>query len=126
MNKISKISQYLLGISLLVFGTNGFFQFIPAPEFGAEAVAYFQGLGKIMIVVKALEIVCGLLILSGRFTVLGLSIFAPILANIIMFHLFYALDSLVPGLVLSVFWGILVYQHRKNFAGLMDQPEVAS
>ena len=89
MNAVALIARILLGLVFVVFGLNGFFHFIPMPEMNDTAGQFFGALtaGSYLKVVKVLEIVGGALLLLGR-TSLGLVILTPIVANILLFHLF--------------------------------------
>lgn len=81
-------ARVLLGLIFVVFGLNGFFMFIPTPEM-TEAAGSFMGAlvasGYIMMVVKTVEVLSGLMILTGRYLPLGLILLAPVSINILLF-----------------------------------------
>jgi hypothetical protein len=65
------------------------------------------------------QIIGGLLLLSGRFIPLALVILAPILVNILTFHLTMA-PGILPGLVCTVLWFIVFAGHRNSFAAILN------
>jgi uncharacterized membrane protein YphA (DoxX/SURF4 family) len=90
------VSRILLGLIYFVFGLNFFFHFIPtgpAPE--GKAGAFMGGLfqsGYLFPLIKVIEVVCGILLLAGRFIPLVLVVLMPISVNIFLFH-----TVLLPG-----------------------------
>ena len=77
--KIDMVAQALLGLVFFVFGLNGFVEFLPMPEMGAEAGAYMGGLaatGYFFPVLKIVEILSGLLLLMRLFSPLALVLLA--------------------------------------------------
>src|SRR6266404_1296969 len=86
-------ARLFLGLVFTVFGLNFFLHFIPAPppapRAGAFAGALFAS-GYLFPLLKTTEVVAGLLLLSGRFVPLALAVLAPIIVNIVGFHLFLA------------------------------------
>ena len=89
-----------LGVVFFVFGLNGFLHFLPAPPMPAAAGAFVGGLfssGYFFPLLKGTEVIAGVLLLSGRFVPLALTVLAPIIVNIVAFHAFLA-----PGLALPI------------------------
>jgi putative oxidoreductase len=105
----AKIAQVVLGLVFLVFGLNGFLNFIPAPPpsgaAGDFATALFKS-GYFFPFLKGTEVICGILLLSNRFATLALLILAPIIIHIVLFHAFLAPEGLAMGLILL---GLLIY-----------------
>lgn len=115
----------LLGLGFVVFGLNILFPFLPQPPMPEDTLpAKFMAVmvpTGYMKVVGFFQLLGGLLVLLGRTAPLGLAILAPILVNIIAFHVF--LDegqNLVPGLVFSLFEIFLIYAYRSHFKGLFS------
>lgn len=89
MQRASLIARILLGLIYFVFGLNGFLNFISAPPPAENVVAFFTGLmstGYFFPFLKATEVICGALMLSGYFVPLALIIAAPITVQIFLFH----------------------------------------
>ena len=90
MKIVTIIVRVLLGLIFVVFGLNGFLHFIPMPPPDDSVAQKFAGIltsSGYMSVVFVLQLVGGLLVLSGFFVPLGLTILAPIIVNILLFHL---------------------------------------
>jgi putative oxidoreductase len=95
--KIPCIARILLGLIFFVFGLNGFINFIPYdPNQVPPAAMAFSGAmmatGYFFPVLKATEVICGALLLSGFYVPLALVILAPITIQIFLFH-----SMLTPG-----------------------------
>ncbi len=125
MNTISKhlpaATTTLLGGMLVVFGLNGFLNFIPmaAPE--GNAGAFMGGLaasGYFFPLLKVTEILVGLALLARRFVPLALTVLAPITINILAFHLFLAPAGLPMALFIVIANVGLAVHHREAFRGL--------
>ena len=90
----STAARLLLGVVFLVFSLNHWLQFIPIPPppEGSPAAGFMGAIygSGFMTVVKALELIAALLLLSGRFVNLGLTLLGPIILNVFLFHLFIA------------------------------------
>jgi len=105
MSKLPLVARYLLGIVLLVFGLNGFLNFLPAPELPEAAGAFFGALietGYMMHLVKGVEVIVAVLLLSNRFVSLALVMFVPISINILAFHLVLAPAGIGPGALVFI------------------------
>jgi putative oxidoreductase len=116
------IARTLLGLIFVVFGLNAFFNFIPLPPPKGELAGEFM---KALLVshyfyaVKCFEISGGLLLLSGRYTALGLTLVGPVIVNILFFHTFLDPSGLPMAIVLAVLALFLLWFHRQAFAGLL-------
>ena len=110
------------GLVFLVFGLNFFLHFLPMPPAPPRAAAFAGALfasGYLFPLLKITEVVAGLLLLSGRFVPLALTLLAPIVVNIVGFHLFLAPDGLaVPGVVLLTEL-YLAWSYRAAFAPML-------
>jgi putative oxidoreductase len=115
------IARILLGLIFVFFGLNAFFNFLHAPMPTGVAGQFIGALytSHFFVVPFGFQILGGLLLLSGRFIPLALVILAPILVNILTFHLTMA-PGILPGLVCTVLWFIIFAGHRNSFAGILD------
>ena len=119
------IARILTGLGFTVFGLNILFPFLPQPPFpeGSLEAQFMAVTGPThwMAVVGVFQLLGGLLVLSGRAAPLGLAFLAPVLVNIISFHVLLQNGAgLVPGLVFSALELFLIYAYRSHFAGLFD------
>jgi putative oxidoreductase len=122
MKIVSTIARYLAGATFVVFGLNGFLNFIhfPPPE---GVAAQFMGalfVSHFLAVIMAVQVIAGLLLLINRFVPLALAILAPVLFNILCFHAFMAPSGLPLALFVTVLWVLTFAQVRSAFAPLFQ------
>jgi uncharacterized membrane protein YphA (DoxX/SURF4 family) len=116
------IIRSLLGLIFVVFGLNLFLHFIPMPpppEGPAREFMTALFVSHYIYVVGALQVVGGLILLSGRLVPLGLTLLGPTIVNIVTFHALMAPSGLPMALVVSVLALFLLWRYRKNFLGLV-------
>lgn len=120
MKTLTLVSRVLLGLMFLVFGLNGFLHFIPAAMPTGVAGQFIGALfvSHYLVPVFGLQLAAGLLLLANRFVVLALAILAPILVNIVLFHVFMAPEGLVMALVAVALWAVLFVRERAAFSAL--------
>ena len=121
MKKFAVIAaRILLGLIFVVFGLNGFFVFIAPPEHTPTSGAFIDLLITTGFIYfeKSLEIIGGALLLSNQFVPLALAILAPIVVNILLFHLLMERYTLLVGIIPFLLWAFLSWTYRKYFAGI--------
>jgi hypothetical protein len=69
--------------------------------------------------IKTTEVAAGLLLLSNRFVPLALALFAPVLVNILAFHLFLAPAGMAMPALLLVAELYLAWRYRAAFAPML-------
>lgn len=114
------IARMVLGFVFLVFGLNGFLRFLPQPAMPQGAVSFFGALaasGYMLPLLFATQIVGGALVLVGMVP-LGLVILAPVIVNIVAFHVFLAPDGLPLALVVCAVALFLALRHRGSYGPL--------
>lgn len=120
--KITCAVRWALGLFFVVFGLNGFFHFIPPPADLPEAAVNFFGAlaatGYMLPLIKGTELVGGALLLCTSTAPLGLILLAPVVVNIVLFHLFLAPSGLVFSLVIAAVNLFVAWRWRCAFAGL--------
>jgi hypothetical protein len=67
----------------------------------------------------AIQLFGGLLLLSGFFVPLALTLLAAELYNILAFHLTLSPATIVPALVSAVLWILVFLQYRASFKGIL-------
>jgi uncharacterized membrane protein YphA (DoxX/SURF4 family) len=129
MKVVILIARILLGLTFFVFGLNSFITFIPgAPPTTGFAGAFLGALigSRYVLFVGGVQLIGGVLLLINRFVPLALALLAPVIANIIVFHLTMQLEGLPPGIVAAILWSILAWNLRAYFAPLFVQKAVTS
>jgi putative oxidoreductase len=121
MKIVSVIARYLLGLMFTVFGLNGFFNFIhQPPPANPLAIQFFVAIGASHFAAFffAVQVIGGLLLLSGFFVPLALTVLAAELYNILAFHLTLS-PGITPALVACVLWVLVFLQYRNSFNGVL-------
>ena len=60
----------------------------------------------------------GALLLVNRCVPLGLTLLAPVIVNILLYHLLLDHTGGIVAIIVAICWGIVFYRYRQNFAGL--------
>ncbi|SDF91602.1 hypothetical protein [Terriglobus roseus] len=121
MKLAATIARYLLGLIFTVFGLNGFLNFIKQPPpADPNAIHFFTGVAvsHYAYMFFGFQLIAGLLLLSGYFVSLALTILAAELVNILTFHATMNPEGIAPGLLAAVLWIIVFLQYRASFAPL--------
>ena len=118
------VSRVLLGLGFVVFGLNILHPFLPQPppQEGSMAAQFMAVAGPShwMSVVGFIQLVGGALVLVGGTAPLGLALLAPVLVNILVFHvLLMGGEGIAPGIVFSILELFLLYSYRHHFAGIL-------
>jgi len=124
MRHLPTAARLLMGLAFLVTGLNGFLNFLPPPSTPMpEGAAAFAGAlmktGYMFKLITGTQLVVGVLLLSNRFVSLALALIAPVLVNIIAFHVFLAPSGIWPGAVLTVFEIYLAWVYRSAFRPML-------
>jgi len=123
MKTTSIIARYLLGLIFSVFGLNGFLNFIhQPPPANPLAIQFFVAVSSSHFAAFffAIQVLGGLLLLSGYFVPLALTALAGELYNILAFHLTLSPATIAPALLASVLWILVFLQYRKSFTGIFS------
>ena len=122
MKTASTVARYLLGVIFFVFGLNGFLNFIhQPPPTNPLAIQFFVSISSSHFAAFffAVQLIGSLLLLSGFFVPLALTLLAAELYNILAFHLTLAPASIAPALVASALWVLVFLQYRASFKGVL-------
>jgi len=116
--RLSTVVRILLGLPLMIFGLNGFFNFIPQPQTplapGAAAFA-----GALMASGYMMQVIGATQLLVGIFVPLALVLFAPFLVNSVAFHLRLEHTGLPMAAVFIVLYVYLVWTYRAAYRSLL-------
>ncbi|MBK9499836.1 MAG: DoxX family membrane protein [Leptospiraceae bacterium] len=115
------VVRWLMG-ALFIFASITFlFKLITPPEQMGAMKVFNDGLEAsiyMMPTVKVIELICGIMFLSGRFVPLATVVIAPIIVNILLVHLFLDMQGLPVGIFLVFANSFLAYNHRESYKTL--------
>lgn len=115
-------ARLALGLGFFVFGLNGFLAFLPMPPAPPAAGSFLGALvatGYMFPLIKGTEVVAGALLLTNRFTPLALTLLAPVLVNIVLFHALLAPGGLAIPVVLLALELVLAWTYRAAFVPML-------
>jgi putative oxidoreductase len=123
MKYLIHICRILLGLVFVVFGSNAFLHFMPAPPLEGQSAAFMGALmsSGYMYVVAVLQVIGGLaLIVGSRFVPLGLTLLGPVIVNIMLYHIFLNPAGLPIAIVVSVVALFLLWIYRYKFPAIFQ------
>jgi putative oxidoreductase len=118
------IARILLGLIFVVFGLNGFLNFLDMGPMPTGLAGQFIGalfLSHYFWVIAALQVIGGALLLANRFVPLGLVLLGPVIVNIILYHVFLNPSGALMAGVVTILWFIVFYGKRQYFSGIFVQ-----
>ena len=120
-SKVFIVLRILLGLFVLVFGLNKFFNFIPMEEMSADAGAYFGALvnSKTLDLVAIIEIVAGIALIFNKFGALLALILMSVSINAVLFHVTLAPESIPGALILLVLNILVMYGYKDKYKDLL-------
>ena len=102
--KIILIVRVIFGIMLIALGSFSFMN-LPIPGYPPKAKAFLVALGNtgyLNYAIGVVFIIVGLMFVLRRYVALGALLLAPITVNIILFHIFLDIKSIILGLVVAL------------------------
>jgi putative oxidoreductase len=124
MKIAASIARLLLGLIFVVFGLNGFLNFLnmgPLPSGLAGQFIIALAASHYLWVIAGLQVVGGVLLLVNRFVPLALVLLGPVIVNIILYHVFLNRSGAQLAIVVTVLWFIVFYGYRQYFSGIFVQ-----
>lgn len=122
--RVATVTRTLLGLIFFVFGLGYFLHLFPqtSPSLPEGAAAFGGALAKtgyMFPLIKGTEVVVGALLLTNRFVPLALVLIAPVIVNIVAFHLFLAPSGLVIAGVVLALETHLAWTHRSAYRAIL-------
>jgi putative oxidoreductase len=116
------IARYLAVVIFLVMGLNGFLNFIHFPPPTGTAAQFMGALyvSHYLCVIFAFQLVAGVLLLINRYVPLAVAVLAPVLVNILVFHITMAPAGLPLALFVALLWAVIFVDVRPAFSGLFQ------
>src|ERR1700686_5397507 len=120
MRTASVIVRYLTGVIFLVMGLNGFLNFIPMPPPQGVAGQFIGALyvSHYLWVIFGFQVIAGVLLLVNRYVPFAVAVLAPVIVNILSFHVLMAPSGLPLALFVAVLWAVIFVDVRQAFAAL--------
>ena len=122
MKILGNISRFLLALVFTIFGLNGFLHFIPMPP-PTGVAAQFMGamfVSKYLLFVFTIQLIAGVLLSSKRYVLLALTLLAPVIVNILLFHVLMNPAGLGLAIFVTILWGVVFASVRSAFAGIFQ------
>lgn len=123
MERIIHITaRFSFSFILIFFGLNQFFHFLPDPNYPTEAqnlMDAFQHSGYIFYTVGTTQIALGITLLINKYIPLGLLLFAPILVNVLLFHLCADIEGLSKVLPILLLYAYSIFRHKLLFISIL-------
>ena len=127
MKHAPTIAGGLHGLIFAVFGLNFFLKFIsiPSPPEGSPPAMFLGAMYMTgyLAFVKVLEILGGILVAIPKTRNLGLLVLAPVIVNILAFHVFLTKGAGIADpvvILITILPLFLLWSARKSFCGLLN------
>lgn len=120
----TKIVRIALGLMLLVFGANKFFQFykLPLPEsdVAQNLIANLEATEYFFLALGIIEIIFGILLLIKKWVPFVLIALFPIAMNILLFHILFSTANMAFAILVAILDGILIYKYWEKYKPLFE------
>ena len=120
------VTRVLIGLLFTTTGLNGFLMFMPAPDPSTMApagVAFSAALyatGYMLQLASGVQLLAGLLLISGRYVPLALALLAPMVVNIFLFHVFLEPANIELAIIVVVAEIGLAWAYRDKFRPILQ------
>lgn len=113
------VLRILLGLVFLIFGANKFYSFLPMPEMvdgpGKDFMMALGATGYMFYLIGAVEVIGGLKLVLNKCVPTALLLLAPVVVNILFFHLCLDPAGMMMGGVVTLIYAALVYDNWDTF-----------
>ncbi|MGH9416096.1 MAG: hypothetical protein ACRD01_05660 [Terriglobales bacterium] len=118
--------RLLQGAIFVVIGVNGFHPYLPQPNSVPPAALAFAGAmaqtGYFLQLLFGVQVAAGILLLADRWVPLALTLLAPVIVNIILFHSFlWRGGTLAAGILVLALEIYLAWAYWESFRPLLAQ-----
>lgn len=121
-SKVFMAIRVILGLFVLVFGSNKLFPFLPAPEGMSEASGAFFGAlvsTKTLTLVAIVEVTSGLALLLNKYGALMAIILMSVSVNAVLYHTVLDPGNIGPALGLLLLNIVVLYGYKDKYKGLL-------
>lgn len=123
MKKAILGARLVFGLIFTVFGLNGFLNFMPAPPLPEPALNFIMalaGTGYLMVLVKGIEVLVGLAMLTNTLVPFALVLIAPVVVNIFLFHIVLAPAGAAIAVLVFALNAFLLYGYRGHYRRVFE------
>lgn len=116
------IIRILMGLIFLFSAVVVLFNLVPQPELEGDVKLFNEGMEAsvyLMPLIKIIELICALALISGLFVPLATVVIFPIVVNIVLFHGFLAPEGMPVAIFLLLGNLFLAYYYRNSYEGLL-------
>ena len=121
--KVYHALRIVLGLIIISSGAGVLFNLMPMPEFSSvpanEFMESFEETGYFLPFLSIVKIACGIALLSNRFVQLALVIFIPVSINMMMFHIFLDMKSIMGALMIFTLNVALLFANLKDYRSIL-------
>jgi hypothetical protein len=121
MKYVIPTCRILLGLIFFVFGLNNILHFLKMPPMPPSDAATWSNIMMVhgwMTFVGVIMTIGGLLLLVGRFVPLALTLLAPVIVNILVYHALLMHAGFQIGALAAVLEIVLIIAYFRSFAPL--------
>jgi len=120
-SKVFMVVRILLGLFVLMFGLNKFFNFIPMDAPTGDAATYFGALmsTKTIMLVAIVEIVAGLALIFNKYGALMALILMSVSVNAVLFHATLDPGNIMGAIILIVLNIAVLFGYKDKYKDLL-------
>ena len=120
-SKVFMVLRILLGLFVLIFGLNKFFQFIPMDAPTGDAATYFGALmsTKTLMIVAIVEILSGLALIFNKYGALMALILMSVSVNAVLFHATLDPGNIMGALILIILNVAVLFGYKDKYQDLL-------
>jgi hypothetical protein len=122
LRNVTRIVRSLFGAGFVLFGLDGFLHFLPhgpVPPAAMNFVTALFATGYMFPLIKGVEVIAGLMLVSNRYVTLALALLAPNIVNIVALHLFLAPQGMPVAIVFLAAELFLAWSYRDAYAPML-------
>lgn len=120
--KIRMIARIVFGILLLGAGLTSLLGSMPPMQYPEPANKFMIALVDtryMMVIISSLKVLVGVSMLINRFVPLALVVFMSISVNMVLFHAFLDIKSILPALVIGLLNVYLLFAYIESYKPLL-------
>jgi uncharacterized membrane protein YphA (DoxX/SURF4 family) len=116
---IPAVARVLMGLLFLITGLNGFLNFLPQPPTLPDFAVALAKTRYMFPLIMGTQLIVGVLLLSKHFVPLALVLIAPVVVNIVAFHVFLDRAGLPLAMVVLALEVYLIWAYRSAYRPML-------